>query len=329
MGIVVTESWSRTTYNKNINGWTAQIGYDVSGTKNEADAANDPGLPAINSTHRYNALLRCDGIHPDRPGVNFFRFIASYVFSNGPLQNSAAGLLDPPRVSWQDGVTMEPLEKDLDGNPIINSAGDTFNPAPRDEIITEFFTYTRNEPYFDLQTARKYRKSVNSDTVNITGVGLFKPGELKICKISPVGDYAVIVGNDQIPFIKVSYQCEIRTGKVITLPTVGDVSNGFLLRILDQGKNGVYLDGTTYKTDQIFSPDLSSPVPDNVRLNGKGAPLLRTYKVGKSGHERANQDPPKGAVLDPPQVNGQAVGDGVFLQYKTLTFQPFAPLGFL
>lgn len=85
-----------------------------------------------------------------------------------------------PQISWEYRETQEPLNEDIEGNPIVNSAGDPFDPPLLQDFLQPILKLTRNEANFDPALAYIYRGKVNATT--FFGAD---PGYVKVGPITP------------------------------------------------------------------------------------------------------------------------------------------------
>jgi len=77
-----------------------------------------------------------------------------------PIENP---LDRPPVVGWDTEIYQRPLEKDIDDNPIANTAGQPFDPAIEVDDARLVMTVQRNELTFDKRTMAKYLNKLNAD----------------------------------------------------------------------------------------------------------------------------------------------------------------------
>lgn len=87
---------------------------------------------------------------------------ASYGYYN-PANRPANPLLKPIEVSWSTAQFERVAELDQDGNPIINSAGDFYDPPVTCDDSRPILSIKRNEATFNDTLADQYRDSINSD----------------------------------------------------------------------------------------------------------------------------------------------------------------------
>lgn len=111
-------------------------------------------------------------------------------------------LFRPAEVAISSQRTTKPFEFDLDGFPVLNAAGETFDPPPTIEDGTTVITITRNVALFDVTTADRYRFSVNSEPFFS-----FLPGEAMAANYS-----ATRVYENGIYFDRVTWTFECRDG---------------------------------------------------------------------------------------------------------------------
>lgn len=70
-------------------------------------------------------------------------------------------LNDPVEIDWDSGDGKETIRKDLDGNPIQNSAYDRFDTDPEIDVPRPVLVITKNFATFDAPTAYDYGGTVN------------------------------------------------------------------------------------------------------------------------------------------------------------------------
>lgn len=85
-----------------------------------------------------------------------------------------------PEISWDYQRAQEAAERDVDGNPIQNKAGDSFDPPLLKDVRRPILKLTRNEAEFDPALAYTYHDKINSTP--FFGAG---PGYVKVEGITP------------------------------------------------------------------------------------------------------------------------------------------------
>ena len=187
-----------------------------------------------------------------------------------------------PRISWRRSVSSEAFDRDPDGNPITNSAGDVFDPPPEDEVADRGFIIRRVEPFYDLDKAEEYENTVNDKGFTFLGRYTFKQGQVLCESIMPATDY-----DFDATSIEIEYAFWFRR-------------DGWKRRIVDEGRRAFYYDDTdkTNKKAEIYGAD-GTQVSTPVLLDGGGSPLDDTLKIGKGKVDAVSAaNPPAGAEVD-------------------------------
>jgi len=69
----------------------------------------------------------------------------------------------PPEVSWEGERLEEVADLDRNGNPILNTAGQPYDPPLMRDYKLRTLVYTRNEAAYDDAQARAYEDLINTD----------------------------------------------------------------------------------------------------------------------------------------------------------------------
>ena len=143
---------------------------------------NDP-LPSFRDPHPQYPFLLCDkGTVAATENPTFWEISYSYSFGfNFVLELDP--LLQPPRWRFLIGQESLPCFFDKDGNPIVNSAGDFFDPQPQDVWPILSIKITRNEATYDANKALQYLRSTNSDAWVLPNGQVVQPGQAKMHSI--------------------------------------------------------------------------------------------------------------------------------------------------
>lgn len=139
------------------------------------------GLPAIGDAHPEDANATCKSVEPECvSGWKAWRVTATYddVYEQDPTTPTN----DDIKYSWSTEQFQRPAVVDKDGNAVVNSAGDPYNPpAMRDDSRT-ICTITVNATTVPTYVLT-YPNVVNSDAFTIDGVSV----AARYAKISRVG----------------------------------------------------------------------------------------------------------------------------------------------
>lgn len=76
----------------------------------------------------------------------------------------------PNQYAYSGENVTEPYFRDVDGDPVVNSAGDDYAELPQRERNPRTITITRNVATFDDSVAQPYIERINSSSVSINGV---------------------------------------------------------------------------------------------------------------------------------------------------------------
>lgn len=171
-------------------------------------------------------------------------------------------LLDEPTEEWDSEDREELIDQDRFGNPVLNSAGDRFDPPLTDDVSRSILVIERNERTFDDSIASVFRNAINLDTFRG-----YEPGTVKIKRITARRVYNTQIG----VYFRVRYEFHIN-------------EEGWLKRPLNAGMRQLSSDGTTYEAILVQGMPVSEPVPldENGRaLPPDGTPIFLEFEVGK------------------------------------------------
>lgn len=244
-----------------------------------------------------------------------FRVVATYEKPTGGASehedDTENPLSSPPEIRWSDIVSNEPVDRDYNDNPIVNSAGVGFEGGVNRRFITKQLTFTRNESSFSVTDGLAYENTVNSDSF----LGA-QPKEVFCAGIAPTTVYTA-----SSTYVSVAYTFEFRAigiwGADPHQPRVRD--EGYMAwAVIDDVESLVEI---RTKTGTI----VTSPV----LLDGKGRPIDPdgsglTYRTGEGGP--LETEPSWSQRPVPEYVAQEGAGDAVYLRFKAYEPKAFAPL---
>lgn len=209
-------------------------------------------LPYI-STHPDNAAYVCKRLRAKRSRTSPLHWEAEAEFNTAPIDTNKeeedTPVLDRrAKFSWSTTKYQKAIEKDRDGNAILNSAGDYFDPPPLKDVSRWTVTVTKNMSALP-DGILTWENKLNSDAFTIDGVSV----EVNGAKISQIN-----VGD-----IQKEGDTEFR---VLTYSLEFDKDN-WEGKYLDQGF--YFLDSGTKKRIQINGKDCVSPQ----MLDGSGGKI--------------------------------------------------------
>lgn len=314
---VATERWSDRKLKKNITGdWVAQRGWDVIGYTDSDNATTATGVSAGNS-HPLSPYMICSDIALVEDRLSLGHVIANYKITS-LVANDVNPITRNPFVSWKRNKCAVPVDTDLNGNAILNSALDAFKSNGNRNLTSRTLTIKRYEPYYDQSQADLYIDTVNSGNVTFEGL-TFGPGQVYCVDYAPVTEY-----QEGCTYLEVQYVFEIRTPKAATLTTL-QKRHPFQRRILDQGLRCKYTDPTLGVAWGNLYTCQGELINRDVLFDGTGIPLDTTIKVGLGGMAPLAQTLPATVLKDPISVGGKV--RAVFLIYMDYPETDMTALG--
>lgn len=168
-------------------------------------------------------------------------------------------LNEQPDVEWDSDQFSKPLNKDLDGKAVTNSADEPFDPLPEVDDARNVLRVTRNEAANPVFLAQSYANAVNSDTFLGAGAGYVKAKPVRAVRQTK---------RLKDGFLQVYWRCSYEFH--FKDPT-GDET--WDLELLDQGYRtlGDSGDGVERYSQVLDSADL--PLAKPVLLDGSGGEL--------------------------------------------------------
>lgn len=297
MAILVTRRWKEDRLSLR-EPWSASHSFDVTGTSDPNQALAQVPFQ-LNTPLRPGSRLVCSG-----PSIEGHPSSEHYIIrcdfripETGEFREPDEDPLnDPIEVTWGPVEQELPVDTDLDGLAIVNSAGDLKEGQTR-PVTHLSLSLRKNYPYFNLDWFATWANSVNESPVTIGGL-TFAAQHLYCKYPMPAAPYRV---ND--PFVPVVWVFEL-------------VPNGLLgpypfqHRFADQGSQGWWLDGsddrkapfTTRNSDGEWEP-ISSPI----RLNGSGQPLTSLYSSVRVASGEVPLTPPVAQATYQQEVTSSVV----------------------
>jgi hypothetical protein len=302
------ERWSERTGTKSAN--NSDVGvrvFDITGAATEADCytadlvltdlSNPTGkVPVLNEVDPRNSRRKVNSLAVSTVGLNLLRLTVGYAIPvNGDSFDGTDTnpLTEPVRWSWQRSKVIESIDRDKDGNPIVNSNRMPFANGAQRTYTQRILEARRNEATYPAALAEAFEDTVNTNTFSGPPGVSFGAGKVKCNIITVLGEYS-----STSPYVEVLYQFEIRP-------------DGWATRQLDEGAMGRDSDGNFLPLYSLNGDKVTAPV----LLNGGGNPVDSTsYKLGSPTDTIAgasDPNPPPGATIE--TAPG---GEAAFLRYK-------------
>lgn len=319
---VATEDWSARSLTP---GESASRKFIISGCQNER--------AALESVSRSFGVIA--GVTHPADGNLFAAKPAANAASNGPGlfevsvryepfkgNTKSDPTLEPPSYQWLFENANEPIDRDIDGNLIVNSASDLFKPAANRLTVRAKVVMYRSEREFPVQRNMDYANCINSDPFMFRGF-VIEPGQAFFNPITQVQPQKF-----DAKFVKVQYHISLHPGFSKDNNGVWD---GFQLRLVDQGMSAFWADGKKSIKDLINMKGKTTA--DEVRisqpalLDGRGGVLDKEnfIKLDDSKVRRGRGTNPELGKL-PFRVWSPPNGIGKVLIFKNYPSKPFSPL---
>lgn len=223
--------------------------YDGAGDQDGLALREAAGLPQIGDACPFDPSARAVSRRFALEGDGWALASCVVEFSNEAPAESDNPLARPVKISFRAQRWQRPIDRDIDGEPIINSAGDRLINVPPADDSRPVVVISRNLASFDMSTALQYADAVNSDT--FLGAA---PGKLKIQEMA-----AEQQTEGDVTFW--AFTC-----------TIEGREDGWLLKVKDAG---LYETGGAGDKPKAITTDQGVDVAQPVFLDGDGKILAR------------------------------------------------------
>jgi hypothetical protein len=318
-----TERFSERQYNLDKNATRA---FDVAycsaniaqGLRDAYNAVQQQQGIYKNAPHPANPYLRVQTVDATMASPNLYIVTASYA--PGTASDKQDKKLEPPTYQWVPGHRTEIADVDVDGNILVNSAGDLFNPGPARQINVLGIIVAKNEKKFPVQTFLEYSNAWNVDTYQIQGFVVY-PGQSQLTGITQLSE-----ARFDADYVRIRYSIQFEPGFTQDKQGVWDA---FQIRAIDKGRNAWFNtpEGKQVKLAIYNKPAHAGQPPTQVSqevlLDGTGGVYDPKSYCDKdnSATPTNNPRPPKGATIITPKN-----GYGAIIQYKGYKSAPFSSL---
>ena len=180
-------------------------------------------------------------------------------------------IAEPMEIEWFSVKSREAIENDIHGDPIHNSAGESFDPPLEEDVYDTGLRISRNTAAFDDQEAAAYRGAVNADAFRG-----YAPGQCRIAEWTAVKQYA-----GHFVYWKESIEIHIRQAAPGVNGADADPARAWYRRLLDKGfmellvdeTGAAILDADGRVQFKKIKDAFSSPITQPVGLDGAGRRL--------------------------------------------------------
>ncbi len=307
MALRVTYQWSEERLSQ-APPWTGTRVWIVSGTRHAETALTavdslDPNVrvATLNTPWTAGSPLVSRGPRIlQRLGLETFKVASDYAIPDGGQipDDNVDPLLKPAEYRWEQVELTIPADVDLDGSPIVNTAGFPLEPMPL--TITYWILHAwRYEPEFDTLKADTYANAVNSEPLTLAG----RPVAVEHCRcktMEPEGVYQAIT-----PYVRMHYAFEVFFGNQLG-------PYPFQHKVLNQGDSGWWVDDDTKRAARL-SDGRGNVLSQPIRLDADGMPLPSMFGHVRVGAENKTPAPPPEPVT---VYDYQETDEAVWLWFK-------------
>lgn len=218
----------------------------------QIEVENATGLPRLRDLYPGSTYARCVSLKPTRLGPIFWLVEASYEGDN-------EFELNRPIIKKGSVTSSEPIDRDWNGNAIVNVNNEPVDGLSRD-VSDTVITITRNFATISDDTVLDYLEATNSDT----WYG-YSPGRAKLTSYQ--ADQMFRNERDTTGYWKVTATIQCRRGYGDTTP-----AQAWYKRVRNEGMLEKVA-GTMISPDPIFPavvPFTQTPVTKPILLNANG-----------------------------------------------------------
>ena len=309
MAIVYTDSWEASrgdSYDSREFGTIATIITTAGETLNPVNVktavhqTTSIPLPIVGLQSTLDTRYYVQSVSfPRFEGPRFATVAISYRLGRGSgEQENEDPLSNPVRYRVRNGISSETTDADVNGKPLLNSAGDPFSGTVQTNVSAIYIDVIRNEATYNLPQSIAFTNKVNADAFSLAGYPI-QSGEAYCLGIQPEADFKL-----DDTYVPVVYSFELR--ERLTLQD-GTRVTAFIHRLLDKGRRAWMYSGEIvdiyHKNDDGTDP---SAVTNDVLLNGAGIPLEQDSHISIAPN--FDQDAGRG-WLEPPDKAPDAVRD--------------------
>lgn len=222
-------------------------------TDDKTDSAYDlltsGSLPDVGDVHPDDIGAWCTSVKPRNVGATPFFWNVTVSYSSDKELNDDP-LLDDPDISWGSQKFQEPIVDDINGDAVVNSAGDPFDPPIMRDVSREVVTITANVASVPAWVF-SYKDRLNNATITIDGISIL--AEKAKCDDITVANKAE---RNEIEYYPLTIRLSLR-------------EEGWAKQVLDVGFNEI--DGSAGRAAILLDDgtEPKSPVP----LDGNGQRL--------------------------------------------------------
>ena len=213
------------------------------------DVIDAAGIPDIGEQHPDANWIACRRKRAVPLGPFLYDVVCDYAGQDSPL-------IAPAQISWQEASSTELVDRDSDGNALVNGAGEPYQVSvPISDLVA---VITRNEAAYPYATMYAYWNAVNSDVV----AGTWPAGTVKMLPIT-----AVRQDDGTTYYYVITYRMQFRS-------LDADGKGGWPPRVPNKGKRyRAVAGGDLLRVRDLLGIDEALLNADGTLLNGIGAEI--------------------------------------------------------
>lgn len=278
---LVDQETRKFTPGSKVETWYYMVEYAAADTMTaslaEAQVADDgtTAVVAYGTQHAVDAQLYATDFDTRRDGENPNLFYVTVTWRVPTTEVIVRTGIWNVEVELGDADVTEPIFQDLQGLPIVSTAGEPYNPALEKTYSDDVLTITFSTDLPDTDTWKERKGKVNDDTVTLTYHGV---------EFSYTRRQLKLVGNAAKPVTTESgwtyFNCTLKLAARFGAPTVNGPGGepipitGYSRAILDQGSYWFDPTETDEKKKKKQFKDKYGETLDSGLLDGNGLPLF-------------------------------------------------------
>ncbi len=213
------------------------------------DYTGDSRLQDVWQSHPYDPWMYVNSKSAEQISPDVVKVTVNYTRAQDPLAMD-------PQFSWTSLSSSENIDSDIDGKPIINSAGETFTDPIQEDYYDLVLTYSDNQLSFDPVAARAYQGTINSDT--------FLNFPVKTVRCTKYTATRQRIAD--------TYYWQRDLEFVMRYDPNNALANGWVRRLMDKGYNKL----TTGGVREVIKDTNGDAMSEPTLLNGEGGVLTDT-----------------------------------------------------
>lgn len=125
---------------------------------------------AYSTSAESDLWARCTSIDAEEVNADGCQWVVTFEFGPFDIIRNTENPLDAPvKIEWGWMQFEETVDEDINGNQVVNSAGDPFDPPLVRDQSRPLVTIIKNQPTFSAALVQQYKDATNSDAFGGAG----------------------------------------------------------------------------------------------------------------------------------------------------------------